>query len=282
VVALTIAAMRSVPTATLALTLLAWAGAASPAQADFAPSATAKLVDEGLSPDGRRTVRIEVSGSCGPSAGPNTEISVMGTIKGHWARDTHAPYDPDARQAEDLGAADWVPGSSSSFRFRLSGGLVASAVGSVQCHDPDSDDTRTADSPLTPALATPVRLLGAQPNAASYSYRRTGCPTPFRKMQVGGGYDLSWRLDLDPRGLLGIRKLGAKSLKSVRLHIAGGGARSLAFSPSVAGYRHFGGLLLNGFYYEPRKPKPVRLWATIGGLDSNVITMKVKPRPRGC
>jgi hypothetical protein len=39
---------------------------------------------------------------------------------------------------------------------------------------------------------------------------------------------------------------------------------------------------VNGFYYQPRKAKPVKLWVTVNGMDSNVITVKVKPKPRGC
>jgi hypothetical protein len=265
--------------------VLVLAGPLAPARAEVTPSVTVRLVDEGLDAQLRRTVRVDVSGSCGPAAGPRTTMELLGSLRGRWAGEKHPPYELDAGQLTNLGPDESQPGPAASFRFRISGGVVAAAGGWIQCSDPDAlegtGQTASAESPWTGALAAPIQLLGWHGYGTTVTFRRPSCKLPRNAMQVHAGYDIEWQLNVDARGLLGTRRLAPSVFSKLTFHIAGGGVRRIDFHPSKKGWAAYH-TLLNGFYYTPRRLKPVRLWVTAGGMDSVVRTVKVKPKPKGC
>jgi hypothetical protein len=253
---------------------------AAPAQADSQSSVTATLTDEGAAPNGIHTVRVDVAGSCPAGTVP----WVQANLKGHWKNEVKPPFDPNPKEIDALGADDSVQAPNASFRYRLPGGFIASAIGSLQCLDSDGNMAASAESAPTATVRLPVRLTAWESAGTTASYKRASCRVPRRGMQLGAGYDIRWDLEADLRGSFGSGAfdLRAADLKQIMLHISGGGRRALRFHPSSKGFKHFNGALVNGFYYQPRKARPVKLWVTVNGMDSNAITVKVKPKPRGC
>ncbi|HEX8854815.1 MAG TPA: hypothetical protein VF752_04375 [Thermoleophilaceae bacterium] len=265
---------------TTLLAALAALALAANAQADSPASVTATLTDEGAAANGIHTLRVDVAATCPAGTNP----WVQADLKGHWKNEVKPPFDPDPRDIDALGADDSVQAASASFKYRLPGGFIASAIGSVQCLDSEGNMTASADSAPTASIRLPVRLAKWESAGTTATFKRASCRVPSRGMQVGAGYDIKWELEADLRGAFGSGAFDIRvaDLKQITLHISGGGRRALKFRSSSSGFKHFNGALVNGFYYQPRKAKPVKLWVTVNAVDSNVIAVKVKPKPRGC
>ena len=268
--------MRAVAVAAAALSAVAVTPAGGATQA-LEPSVTVAMVDEGTT-RGWRTVRVEVSGTCGSQApaGTRGEVSVE-ILKRLPAGGAVVPATGTVDELGETGA-----GLTRSFRYRITGGFLATARGHVECSDEETDESAEARSAYGPPLQAPIELAGWGAPGVSYSYKHPRCRFRRQNMEVGAGYDISWQLGrLDTRALFGANALRGAHLRHFRLHIAGGGRRSLTVVPSVRGFARYS-LVLNGFYYIPLRPQPVRLWITIRNLESNQITVPVRPRPRGC
>lgn len=277
--------MRRAWLAALAATLVVIAAAAAPVRADhLAASAAAVLVDEGVA-DGWRTVSVDVTGSCGPAAPPGAQLSLDVDLRGRWRKDSAPPFALDPLAVESLEAdSDPKPGPRASFRFKVTGGAIVTARAFASCSDDATLETAEARSDFVGALPTPLRLDEWEAFGMSYKGGLRRCAPPRRGMRVGVGYDIKWDLGpVETRSLFGYRgKLKARSLDALDLHRTGGGLRSVTYHPSVRGFYKFNHALVSGYYFTPRKPRPVRLWVTVNGLDSNVLAVRVRPRKRGC
>ncbi|HEX6388923.1 MAG TPA: hypothetical protein VFZ89_05745, partial [Solirubrobacteraceae bacterium] len=251
------------------------------------PSATATLVDEGVN-GSERTVRVDVTGTCGPLAGPAT-MTLSVRMYGRYAKDRQPPYPLSAAIAvapDDPDAT--LPGPSASFRYRVGNGVLATARATVDCTPPPPadgelpEDPRSATSPFSNAIRAPWKLGWSKPGQA-FGGSPGRCTPPERRLQVGAGADFQWDLSgLDLRGALGRTRVSLESLREIDLHVSGGGRKARTFHPSRNGYRRFHGALLSGYYFIPRTTQPVKLWAQVGEAKSDVVTIRVRKRPRGC
>ena len=265
------------------LALAALAVLAPAAEAALAPSVTAQLTDEGVE-DGRRTVRVDVGGTCGPAAAPGTTVYVDAGLR-------RAPAGPGAKAGtpfydgyDVVGPVEAVEGTSATFRFRVSGGWNAVAVGSISCYEQESGDTAELESQPTAAVLAPLRLDGWEARAASVN-GGPRCAPPLRgKLRAHNGYDLAFDLaPIDARTVFGHPGTEPRmsDLGKIRFHLRGGGTRKWDKPVSKRGFSLYRQLLM-GYYYQPRKPRPVTMWLTVDGVETNRLTVRVQPRKKGC
>ena len=265
------------------LAVAALALAAPGAHAAPAPSVTAKLTDEG-SAKGWRTVRVDVTGTCGPEAAPGTISHVDAQLR-------RAATGPGGKTAEPfyaglvpLGDTEAAEGTSTTRRFRVSGGWNAVAIGDISCSEPEGSDVVGARSEPTAAVLAPLRLEGWRALGTSVN-GGPGCAPPMKRvLRAHAGYDLAFHLGaLDARTVFGHRGTGPRfpDLGKVKFHLRGGGSMPWDKVVSRAGFKRFRQLVM-GYYFQPRKPRPVRMWLTVAGMETNRLTVRVLPRKKGC
>src|SRR4051794_25321022 len=138
--------MRSLSTviSALAVAVCACAIATQASAATVSPSVTVQLTDAGVA-DGWRTVRVEVTGNCGPDAPDGTTMDVRPLIVARWKDTSKAPYTPDEKMVEIVDAPTPPdpdddegsrPGPTATFTFRVTGGIHAVGKGEVVCTAP--------------------------------------------------------------------------------------------------------------------------------------------------
>ena len=268
----------------IALLALAVLAVAAPgAHAAPAPVVTAQLTDEG-SKRGWRTVRVDVSGSCGPEAAPGTTAYIDAQLR-------RAATGPGGKTAEPfysglipLGETEAVEGTSATFRFRVSGGWNVVAVGDISCSEPEGSEILTARSTPTPSILAPLRLAGWEAIGASVNGGPRCTPPMRRVLRAHAGYDLAFDLAaVDARTLFGHSgtEPRMRDLGKIRFHLRGGGTMKWDKPVSKRGYGLFRRLVM-GYYYQPRKPRRVTMWLTVSGVETNRLSVRVLPRKRGC
>ena len=264
----------------LALTLAAAAPGA--AQAAFAPTVAANMVDEGVA-DGWRTIRVDVTSSCGPEAPADTVSSVQADLVGLWRGSQTRTFSPESDHVQYVSPAEGeqVPGPAATYRFRVTGGVRVAAIGYVSCSSETEYEGRDAKTAPTGSLLAPPRLDGFEFEGISYTGGPRCAPRSERAFQVGPMFGLRWLVDLEERSAFGRRMLTVASVGQIKLHVQGAGRKRWDHSASRRGFRAVGGIV-SGFYFRPRTRQPVKLWVTVGGLDSNVLTVPVRRRVRGC
>ena len=272
------------PLLRIALLALAVLAVSAPgAHAALAPTVTAELTDEG-SAKGQRTVRVDVSGTCGPEAAPGTTVYVDAQLR-------RAATGPGGKTAEPfypglvpLGETEAVEGTSATFRFRVSGGWNVVAIGDISCSEPEASEILTARSQPTQAVRAPLRLDGWEAIGASVNGGARCTPPMRRVMRAHAGYDLAFNLaPLDARTLFGHAGTGPRmrDLGKVTFHLRGGGTRKWDKVVSRRGYSLFRRLVM-GYYFQPRKPRRVTMWLTVAGMETNRLSVRVLPRKKGC
>ena len=272
---------RSRWTLVLALSL-AIATVPGPAHAAFAPSVSVNTIDEGVA-DGWRTLRVEVTSSCGPEAPADTVSEVSAELVGLWRGSQTRTFSPDSEDVELLSPTgdEGVPGSTATYRYRITGSVRAAAIGYVSCSSETTYEAREAKTAPTGALVAPPRLEGFEFEGVSYTGGPRCAPRSERAFQIGPQFALRWSVGVDTRSAFGRRDLNVANVGQIKLHIAGAGRKRLDHPASRRGFRTVGGIV-SGYYFRPRTRQPVKLWVTVGGLDSNVIKVPVRRRVRGC
>jgi hypothetical protein len=260
----------------------ALAGVPAGAHAAFAPAVSATMVDEGVA-DGWRTVRVDVASTCGTEAPADTVSSVQADLVGRWHGSATRTFtlDDDHIRYPTAADAEATAGSAATYRFRVTGAVRVAAVGYVTCSSDEAYESREAKSPPTGTLAAPPRLTGFEFEGISYNGGNRCRPRSGRRFQLGAQFALRWFVEADPRALFGKQRLTGANVAQIKLHISGGGRPAFHHPASRRGFRAVGGIV-SGYYFRPRTRQPVKLWVTAGGLDSNVLTVPVGARPRGC
>ena len=264
----------------LALAVLALS--APGAHAALAPSVTAQLTDEG-SAKGWRTIRVDVSGSCGPEASPETRVTVNADLRRAPASAGGKPGTPFSRGLEPIGSTESVEATSGTFRYRVSGGWSAVAVGTISCSEPESDGAE-ATSPPSAAVVAPLRLEGWEAQGMSVNGGPQCIPPKRGRFRAHVGYDIAFDLgEIDARTFFGHGGTEPRmdDLGRVKFHLRGGGTMAWDKVVSRRGYRLHGRLLM-GYYFQPRRPVPVTMWMSVKGVETNRLTIPVLPRKKGC
>ena len=265
------------------LSLAVLALAAPGAHAALAPSVTAEMTDEG-SANGWRTVRVDVSGTCGPDAAPGTTVHVDAQLR----RAATGPGGKTAVPFYDglvpLGPTEAAEGTSATRRFRVSGGWNVVAIGDISCSEPEASEVVIARSAPTAALRAPLRLDGWEALGTSVNGGPRCTPPMRRRLRAHAGYDLAFNLaPVDARTLFGHSGTGPRmrDLGKVTFHLRGGGTMKWDKVVSRAGFKRFRRLVM-GYYFQPRKPRKVTMWLTVAGMETNRLTIPVLPRKKGC
>jgi hypothetical protein len=266
------------------LALTALAVAAPGAQAALAPSVTAQMTDEGTA-KGWRTLRVDVSGTCGPAAAPGTTSYVSADLR-RAATGTGGKTGPPFSQGLDyIGSTESVEGTTATYRFRISGGWSAVAVAEISCSEPEGEyGCCEARSEPTAAVLAPLRLDTWEALGTSVNGGPRCSPPRRRVLRAHAGYDLAFDLGpLDARTLFGHAGTSPRlrDLGKVKFHLRGGGTRTWDRVVSKRGFTLFHRLVM-GYYFQPRKPRTVTMWLTVGGLETNRLTVRVLPRKKGC
>lgn len=273
-------------TAFLRIALLAVTGLAllAPgAHAALAPSVTAELTDEGTK-KGWRTVRVDVSGSCGPDAAPGTTAYVDAQLRRAATGAGGKTGEPFYSGLVPLGDTEAAEGTSATRRFRVSGGWNAVAIGDISCSEPEGSDVIEARSAPTASVLAPLRLDGWEALGASVNGGPHCAPPMRRVFRAHAGYDIAFDLgEIDARTIFGHAGTGPRmrDLDRVKFHLRGGGSMKWDKVVSKRGYSRFRRLVM-GYYFQPRKPRRVTMWMSIDGVETNRLTIRVLPRKKGC
>lgn len=253
------------------------------AQAALAPAVTAQLTGED-SAKGWRTVRVDVDGSCGPQAAPGTTVYIDAELRRAATGAAGKTAPPFYDGLEPVGPTEAVEGTSATFRYRVSGGWNVVAVAEISCSEPEESDIITARSAPTASILAPLRLEGWEARGTSVNGGAECAPPTRRRLRAHAGYDLAFDLaPLDARTVFGHPGTGPRlrDLGKVKFHLRGGGTMKWDKVVSKRGFMRFGQLLM-GYFYQPRKPRPVTMWMTVNGVETNRLTIRVLPRKKGC
>ena len=253
------------------------------AHAALAPTVTAQLTDEG-SAKGWRTIRVDVAGSCGPQAAPGTTAYVEADLRRAATGAAGKTAPPFYDGYEPLGPAEAVEATTATYRYRVSGGWNVVAVATISCTEPEAFDTVTARSAPTASVLAPLRLDGWEALGTSVNGGARCTPPMRRVFRAHAGYDIAFDLgEIDARTVFGHRGTGPRQrdLGKVKFHLRGGGSMKWDKPVSRRGYALFRRLVM-GYYFQPRKPRPVTMWMSIDGVETNRLTIRVLPRKKGC
>ena len=266
------------------LALTALAVAAPGAQAALAPAVTAQMTDEGTA-KGWRTLRVDITGTCGPAAAPGTQSFVSADLRRAATGAAGKTGPPFSQGLDYIGSTESTEGTTATYRFRITGGWRAVAIAEISCSEPEGDpDGGVARSAPTPAVLAPLRLEGWEALGTSVNGGPRCRPPMRRVLRAHAGYDLAFDLGpLDARTIFGHAGTGPRlrDLGRIKFHLRGGGSMKWDRVVSKRGFTLFHRLVM-GYYFQPRKPRPVTMWMSVDGVETNRLTIRVLPRKKGC
>jgi hypothetical protein len=234
------------------------------------PAASCTLVDKKPRTrcDGSRVVRVAWSVSCGYE--PAITITYWGKRPngGRFALDS----------VEIMEAV-----TSGVVARRIEAGVTVFATVEVSCYTPgdgetiDSHDVRAESSPTAQAFIAP-RLKKATPVTNSFCGIRVNERQLTTLLQAGETSGIDFDVLFDAQSMLGVRARSAAGMRQVTIHARGAGLRyKRAARTSVPG--PIGPIPVSfGARITPRKGGNLKVWATVAGAKTNVLTFRVAPK----
>jgi hypothetical protein len=226
------------------------------------PAASIHLTDLGAQTDGSHKVRIAWETTCGPNA-PNalldeSEYAVMIRPRREGAKPVTA-------------GGDLFETPTGSVEATIAPGRRVFARVLLRCDDSGEVARATADSPET--LFVPPRISGASVTRGSY------CGRVSRRQRNNGigasdFQTIRWNLQFGRTSMLKSPSI-AGFLNEVRLRASGKGLR-LRVGPASGPLRKYSEF--QATIFSPPSGR-VKLWAEIGGVSTNVISLPVVGKP---
>lgn len=220
---------------------------------------------------GGRKATVTWTSSCnvpGQDAGPSTEISLMARVKRPGAR----PVGYETVNVDESGE-----GASGGANVVIPAGVRLFAQIDVSCSYTtyDADANRVEHTGKTSATSADVFL---NPALVSHEFpQNTHCgyarSNPFKVAQVGQFAKLDYELRFSALSLLPSTGLAAE-LSGIRLHGRGGGL-NFKRKPDRNALRKQG---VYQVWFRPRRGGTLKIWATIGGVKTNTLRIKVLPK----
>lgn len=245
----------------------------------IAPSVTATLTlgdaarvcnTEGVCARGRRAT-VSWNASCGPAAPADALKEVDVGIYGVRRNGSTFPYDGEALEADDAtlaGSMGMTAGPGLRFLAQVE---VRCSATVVNAEGFEEEHTASASSGPTQQFYLRPQLVRARTTRAGFCGVRVPRSKIDRWLQVKQYAEIAYTLAYSGASLL---RPGVPELRQIKLFARGDGYR-LRSSPDRGMLRELGEI---GRWVNPRRAGTMKLWATIAGLRTNTVEMRILPK----